>query len=423
MAVTAYTVTTSASGVNKIWRKIQGKLATALQYECEEFNMVDDLPSYDIDVSAREITVPLDINEGAGVASIAEGDFEAVPSSPNVDEITLNYVEFSKRFTASTVARILDENQAKAALKRQIVHQGTHAMRDLARHFSDQFYGSATAVLCQTTTAATQSSGAYTLANMYGTSSLGSAAQLADKFRVGDQVAIVSAGAIKTNGLGVITAISKTTPSITVTWAGSVVSVSGDSIVKANSMRNDASTVASCDYNKGLVGFEDMFTATSLHSLSGSTQPNWNAAYSDTTSGRFSGIKLHRAKQEIANAGGGKANMVVIDQGVRRDLLSLQQAALRFDDPFALEIDGEIKSKGVTFFDSRRVPSGRVYVYDKSSIKKLNVMPTPDGGGMAWGDAIRMENQAGYVFPINWVTQLVCLNRKNLAYFSSQTTS
>jgi hypothetical protein len=115
--------------------------------------------------------------------------------------------------------------------------------------------------------------------------------------------------------------------------------------------------------------------------------------------------------------------MVVIDQGVRRDLLSLQQAALRFDDPFALEIDGEIKSKGVTFFDSRRVPSGRVYVYDKSSIKKLNVMPTPDGGGMAWGDAIRMENQAGYVFPINWVTQLVCLNRKNLAYFSSQTTS
>jgi hypothetical protein len=43
-------------------------------------------------------------------------------------------------------------------------------------------------------------------------------------------------------------------------------------------------------------------------------------------------------------------------QGVYRDQLSLYQAAVRYDDPFAMEMDGDVKSKGRKFFKSRRVP-------------------------------------------------------------------
>src|SRR5690349_12101091 len=136
MAVGTYTPTASSS-VNKIWKKVQGDLQTALQFECEEYDLVDSFSEFDIDWSTREITVPLDINEGAGIATIAEGGYEARPSSPNAEEITLTWQHFNGRFTNSKIARWIDEKSRQAQIERQIVFQGRHKVRDLQRHFSD----------------------------------------------------------------------------------------------------------------------------------------------------------------------------------------------------------------------------------------------------------------------------------------------
>lgn len=419
MAATTYNVTTSASGVNKIWRKVQGELGVGFGFDVPEYDTMGSLKDYKIDISAREITVPLDINEGAGIASIDEGALEAVPSSPNVEELTLNYVLFSGRFTASVTAQLLDTYQRAAELKRQMVYQGQKKLQDLARHWGDYFYGLSTGVLCQTSTAATQVSGTYTLTNGYGQSSISNAALIADKFKVGDRVALIRSSALVTNAIGTVTAVTPATPSIAITWNGSVTSMANDNVVKANSMEN--TTLVGTDFNRGMTGLIDMSLTASVHNLSSGSVPNWSAAYSKTTSGRFSSTEFIRGKQEIAFQGGGKADRIIMAPGVYRDAIALQGGVLRFNDPLALEMDADLKTNGVKLFQSKRAPSSWVFMYDSNSIRKLDIMPKPDAP--TWGDAVRLIDNSGYVVPISLLTQLVCLNRKNLAYWSGQTES
>jgi hypothetical protein len=416
MASATYTPTLSSSGVNKVWRKVQGELQDGFGFDVPEWEQFDSIRGFDIDVSAREVTVPIDLAEGAGVASIAEGALEARPSSPNVEELTLNYILLNKRFTATVTAELLDKHQKAAQLKRQLVFQGKKAMQDVARDWADRLYGLSTGYLAQTSTVATQSSGVYTLKNMYGQTSLAHAAafpQIADKFKVGDAVALIRSGALVTNAIGLVTAVSKTTPSITVTWNGSVTSADDDYVVKANSLGN--TVLGDTDYNKSMNGFIDNAVTASIHGLS---HANYLPAYSDTTSTRFSGIKLRRMKDEIGFAGGGKMTKIFIGAGVYRDTLALQQAALRFHDPFALELDGDIKSKGVTFFTSKRVPAGWVFAFDAKSVRKLDVMPKP-GDNITWSDGVKIPDTSGYVFSINLLTQMVWINRANTAYIAN----
>lgn len=420
MAAATYTTTTSSSGVNKIWRKVQGELATGFGFAVPEWDTMQSLKDYKIDVSAREITVPLDITEGAGVASIDEGAQEAVPSTPNVEELTLNYVLFNTRFTASVTAQLLDLNQRAAQLKRQIIYQGQKEVQNLARHWADYSYGLTTGVLAQTSTAATQASGTYTLLNLYGQSSSNNFAQIADKFKVGDRVALIRASALVANAIGAITAVTAATPSIAITWNGSVTSMANDFVVKANSLEN--TTLVGTDFNRGMTGLIDMALTTSIHSLSGSSVPNWNAAYSKTAAGRFSSIEFIRGKQEVAFQGGGKADRILMAPGVYRDAIALQAGVLRFNDPLALEMDADLKTNGVKLFQSKRVPATWVFMFDSDSIRKLDVMPKPDNQ-ISWGDAVRQIDSSGYVFPISMLTQMVCTNRKNIAYWSGQTES
>jgi hypothetical protein len=422
MAVATYDVTANAA-VNNIWRKVQGDLQTALQFECEEWEMLDDLREFDIDWSAREITVPLDINEGSGVATIPEGGDEARPSSPNAEEITLSWQHFNKRFTISKIARWIDEKNREAQIERQIVFQGMHSVRDLKRHFSDYFYGFSTGVLALVDDAggSLTSDGDHVvpLKDGYGVAGIDDAAFLAGKFKVGDFVALVDGSSLVTNAIGEVTAVDATVPDIDVTWNGSADPDDGDKIVKANSLEN--TTITGTDFNRGLVGVLDGMTSVSVHSLSSSAAANWDVALADTASGRFSGIKLHKAKQEIGNEGGGKGNMVIWSQGVERDVLDQERAALRFDNPFALEIDGSPKSKGVKFHATRRVPPGYVFVMDKRSFRRMTLLPKP--GQPAWEDAYKLENKSGFVFNVDYPCALIHLNRRNYAYFSNQSES
>jgi hypothetical protein len=422
MAAASYSVLTN-SGVNKVWRKVQGDLQTALNFECEEWELLDEQKEFDIDWSAREITVPIDINEGAGVASIGEGADEARPSSPNAEELTLSWILLNKRFTISKTARWIDEKNRDAMIERQIVFQGMHAVRDIQRTFSDYFYGFSTGLLAKTDTDLSGGTDTLTLKDGYGMSDIDTASYLAAMFKPGDAIMVHNAGTLVTGAIGTIDAggVSSANGTLAVTWTGTPSdSTNGLSIVKANSLEN--TTLASgSDKDRGLVGVLDGMTSSSVHSLSTSTAPNWDVAYSDTASGRFSGIKLHRAKQEIANEGGGVLNLVLMDQGVERDLLSQYQAGVRFADSFALEIDGAVKSKGVKFFTSRRVPPGYVFCMDKKSFRKMSLLPKP--GQPAWEDAYKLQDKSGYIFSLDFPCQLVHTNRKNYAYFSSQTTA
>lgn len=418
-AAGTYDVSTSGTDLNKMWRKVQGDVATAIQFESEEWDLLDNLDEYDIDWSAREITIPVDIIKGIGIAKIPEGGYEARPSSPNLRDLTITWSLYNGRFTISKTAKWIDEKNREAMLTRQIVQQGKSKVRALASQFSDDFYGFSTGILCDTSTNATQSSGAYTIEDAYGVAGIDTAAYLCNLFEIGDYVALIRSAALVTNAIGVITAITVGTPSITVTWNGSVDSDANDSVVKANSLEN--TTLAGTDYNRGLVGLLDATSSASVHSLSNSTDANWDVAYSDTTAGRFSGIKLHRAKQEVANEGPGQLNLVLWAQGVERDVVSQYQAGVRFEDSFGMEIDGSVKSKGIKFFGSRRVPPGYVFGADKRSMRKMTLIPKPDQP--MWDDGEKIPDKSGFVFPIDYPVGLVWLARKNLVYWTGQTES
>lgn len=419
------TVTTSASGLNKLWRKVQGDVATGLNYVCEEWQQLDDLENFDIDWSFREITFPVRINKGVGASSIAEGGFETVPSSPNLEECTISWVQFNKRFTASLMAMYVSQKDPQAALEKQLVYQAMDAIDTMAAMFSDYFYGYSTAVLAITDTDVSGTTGTLTIKNGYGSSTITDATYISNLFRVGEYVALVAAGSdalIDANAIGKITAVTAATPSIAVTFIGSVSSytTNGIRIVKANAAgtANLDQTITGTDLNRGVTGLLDMSLSTTIQNISSSSVPDWTVAQSDTTGGRLTGLRIRKGKDQIKNYGGGKPNFLLTSQGVYRDMLGYQQSALRFTDPFALEMEGDIKNKGLTFFASRRTPPGYAWLMAKESFYRMNLLPKPKDGSIQWKDGQKLVDQNGLIFSIDWPVQMVTTNRRNLAVWS-----
>lgn len=418
MAAATQTATTGAS-VNKVWRKIQGDIVQGMQFEVEEFGRVGEITvPENTPWSAREVTMPVDIIEGGGIASIGEGGKLARPSTPNMEEITISILQFDGRFNATGLSEFGDKGDENQ-LERQLKYQGADKLRSMARHFGDYFYGVSTAYLAKVNAALTGTTLTHTLTAGYNQAGITDPTFIADKFRAGDYVALNRGnGTLVTNAIGYVGSVDRTNGALTVTWNGSVTSVSGDTVVKANNMEN--TTIEGTDYNRGFVGLIDMLTASTVHGLA-NTVARWNPSYSDTAAGRFSGSKLHRADDEIKNYGSSKGvDLVFIDQGVHRDLIAQERAALRVSDPFGMEVDGSIKSKGRKFFPTRRVPPGYVVPVDKSALALWSLTPKPDGR-YAWKDGKELIDDDLMVFDMRWPCALVCRSRSKLSYFTGQT--
>lgn len=425
MATATYSSTTS-SDLDDIWRKVQTKVHEGLNFMSEEWEQLEDLRKFKVDWTSREILVPLDITEGAGIASIPEGGYEARPSSPAAQSLSLSWVLFNGRFTVSkTVNWIRQRNQA-AMIMDQMKYQATKKVQDLGRHFGDYFFGVSTGYLAQTSTAATQSSGTYTLKNAYGQSTIDgsdatSAAYIGNMFKVGDYVALIQSAALVTNAIGQVTAVSESTPSITVTWNGSVTSTNNDYIVKANSTEN--TTIAGTDYSRGLVGLLDWLVTASVHGLSSSSIADWSVATSDTTGGRLTAVRIRKHIQTIKNEGGGTVNRIYLAQGVERDLFDQERAAVRFSDPGSMNLDGSVKYGNVKFHATRRVPPGFAIPVVSKSTRRMTLLPKPDGGAPVFADGDKLVNQSAHIFSIDFPCATVCTNRRNLSYFANLTES
>ncbi len=311
-------------------------------------------------------------------------------------------------------------DKSEAQVEKQLKYQGAHKLRDLSRHFSDYFYGTSNGYLAQASATQTQTTMTITLQGGYGVAGITDAAFIANKFKVGDWIGVINTGALVTNGIGQITAVGATQPRIVVVFNGSCTVTSADYIVKANSKGN--TTIAHTDYSRGLVGAVDITTTASVHSLSNSTDANWDVAYSDTTTQRFNGLEVIRADDEIHNKGGGKVTHILIDQGVRRDWINYERQSVRFSDPISMETDGSIKSKGRKILPTKRVPPGYVYCFDKSATTKWTLLPKPDGK-FSWGDGKEYIDENALVFRIDLPIALVTRNRRKWTYFTSKQTA
>lgn len=413
----AYAITTGGTTLNKVWRKSQGKLLSVYQTMVEEWSWLEKLRKFDINISAREITTPVDVTKPTNASIIPEGGFEDAPSTPGLQEITLTWSNYNKRWTTTLTSRFLSRLGQDNKVIDQFKYQGLKAIEGLSRTVGRDFYGFSTGILALNTTVGTNSTQTLTLSAGYGLAAISNAAYIASLFTVGDRVSLVRTGALVTNAIGTITAINAATPSITVVWNGSVTSANGDAVVPAGNVEN-ATLAGGTHFNLALTGLLDGMQSASLHGL---TDANWVAGYSDATGGRFTGPRLRRMRQAINNLGGGKLTDIIWSNGVSNDVFGLQAGAVRFTDSFKMELDGEATAKGVDFRTSQRVPPGFLFGFDRDSIRKFSLVDFPEEGDVVWDDGDKLQDQNAFVFSIDFPLAMVFTNRRNLAWFSGLT--
>ena len=385
---------TAVSDLAKGYRKTATKLYPAFKSRVEEFSWVDDIDDEDITPSGRENLIPLDIKRGYGTAMIVDGGYEARTITPAMNEGSFSFVEASSRFFISRLARAFDERARKQQIIRQIKYQSKKSLEGLARRVGLQFYGFSTGLVFQTSTASTATTGTYTIKNGFGLSTITDGTYLSSLVEVGDGVAIATGGTLTSNAIGTVSA-KATTPTVTVIWGGSVVSANNDEFYFANAVTD--ATIGATDYGRWPSGLLDGITSTSVMGLSSSTEANWAAAVNDSSGGRFSYVKLKKARQKIMNASDGTLSDVIWSNGVENDVEAGERAA-RIYSSSALDLDGSVKAKGVTFRTSQLVPPGYAFVLDKSKAmgKKLLTDKPAEDGSVDFGDLYKAEDRSGW---------------------------
>lgn len=426
MAQLTFTSTTSGSTLAKVHKKIQGNLLKGFQTKCEEWTWASKMKDFEVSPSAREVTVPIDITAQPMGGLIPEFGYESNAITAAPQEITTTWSNYNARFSFSVTSKILDQKHRQSQVIRQLKYQTMKLTEGMAKRVALSFYGKSTGVLADTSTNATSASQTLTLEDAFGEAGIDTAAYIASMFSVGDRIGLIRSAALVANGIGEITAVTPATPAIAVTMIGSADVDANDSVVLANSVEN--TTIAGTEYNLAPHGLLDFLGTASVHGLSSSSYPNWAAAANDTSGGRFTAVRLMYAQHQIANKGGGTANMLVVDQGVLRDMYAQERAALRFGAPSELDFAGDVKAKGFKILSSRYVPPGYAFVLDSSSIKRWTLVDMPGEEGPAVPDygsenIDKVQDRNGFVFSFDFPYTWICTNRGNLAGFSGLTTA
>lgn len=409
--------TTTQTQAQKIWRKVQGTAVDGINFKVEELKLIGSLSNAKLAPSLREVTRPVFVRRGGGIASISEGAAKARPSSPRIDEISVSLVHLQKQFAIAQLVLMITRMGGDTQVQKQFKTQLKFAVSAFSDEVGDMFWGPSSGILAQTDTNLSGATTELTLDNGFNQSWISDAAYLVDRFKEGgaaneaDYCHVLSSGSLVTDAYGWVSAKNSSTGTITLTWVGSAPSSSTDNlqIVKANSLESTDN-----NYNKAFVGITEALTASSLHGL---THDNWAVAYSDTTGGRLDGTRLEAAIDAIEDKGGVKPDKVMWAKGVKRDVKAQYKSALQFTDAYAIPIDGDVKHKGLEFFASRRVPPGFAVTMDSSSVEKFFWKPSLDeADGMSESDLMESEDYTFSVGKIDLVGNLVYNRRLGFAY-------
>ncbi len=304
----------------------------------------------------------------------------------------------------------------------QLTAQSTQKMQAMIEEWSDKFWGQSSGILARTNGSVSGTTGVVvTTTSGYDQSWITNPFYLATLIRVGDKIAVLDSGtnALITNGFGTVTARNTTTGSWTVTFSGAVTITAGMGIVKANNL--EQTTVAGgTDLNNGITGMTEAFLSTSLHGQSGATYQYWNAAYANTTAGRFTLTKLLAMRQAIQDGCKLRMNAIHASHGVWRDINKELQAAVRFDSPMGLLFDGSIKTKE-GMHDEKRVPPGSVWGMATKALSIWDIYKM--NGDKSENDMLPYTDYAADVGRVDWFGNLIWASRQALGYAYSQTES
>ena len=412
LTATATTSTTLAS----IWKKFQYKVTPAVSYKVPEFQMVSDMAAGKYLPTTREVLRPIRIKQGFGIGAINEGGARALPGTAAPIDLSLTLNHYQGQFAIPQKIQLIAQNGGDDAM---IMNQLKYAAQDkfdaFTRYLGDAVYLPSTGVRATTDTDLAGASTTLTLTNGLNQSWITDGAYISRLFAPNDKVACLVAGVRSTNAVGTITAVA-TTPTIAVTWDGTAPSdtTNGLQVVLANTMDN-----AVDDYNKMFsANLMDILTAVSVHGVSNSVNPETSISYSDTTGGRFTGTRLMRGQDNIANFSPYEADSCIMDQGVHRDMVAQYSSQLRFSTPYKMDTDGSIAAEGITFFKTKRVPPGFVCLYAKAAWEKFFGRPDIDDfKNIEWSDLRPSETYTFSYGGLDFVGNLVVNCRPAFAYW------
>jgi len=115
-------------------------------------------------------------------------------------------------------------------------------------------------------------------------------------------------------------------------------------------------------------------------------------------------------------------NRVIYSQGVRRDIISGERAALRYDNSTDFDWDGEISTKGIKYYTSVLAPPGLFMGYNSDCISKKVLSDKPDyEGGPSMFELDKVQDRGAYAASLNFIYARVWTNRAGTGYASGLT--
>jgi hypothetical protein len=430
MATNPAPANTTVTSLADLSKKTNTDVMVGIRRKTKEYGWFDDTPDEKITPSGNEMRLVLDIAYQTGGAMIPDGGYEDQATTVAPQHGTFTFVQMNKRYSFTTLAKGYDAKGRAGYIQRQIQYQSIKAVEAIARKVGLQTYGFSTGTVAVVN--ATNGAGAaqidIQLKNTFGTTLLPGTSAAGkvyntNLFRVGEPVALVRGSTVQDFGVVVASpAASGLAGAIDITFNGSVTPTANDLIVFASAVTDTALT--GTDTNRWPVGMLDMMTSASVHGLATSAAAEWQAAYANTAGGRMSYQVQEAMVNAVDNFSGSDMNRVIYSQGVRRDMIAGERAALRYDSSSSMDWNGEVGTKGIKYFTSVLAPTGMFMGWNNDAIGKKVLSDKPDyEGGPDIFSLDKVQDKGAVAASFDFIYARICNARRGLAYAANLTES
>lgn len=405
------------SDFQKAYKRSTTKLYRTYTRRVPEYRMMDDIGDEEIVPSGRENLIPLDVAPGFGAHMVDDAGMEGRTETPGLEEGSFVFNHINARFSISLRAQAFDRVARSNQIIRQVKYQSLKCVEAVMRKFAFMYYGFSTGVLAQCNGAqGAATSHTILLKNGFGLAAVSAPAYLASMYVVGEGVALIRAGALVANAIGDVTAVNKTTGSITVSWIGSVTIADNDQIVYANGVTGNS--IAETDYNKWNVGLLDILTSASVHGVATASVPSWAAALYDTNGGSFGFVKVKKLRQALENSGDTMLRRVLMANGVENDAQARERGALLWSDSGSMNWDATVKAKGVSFDTSRFTPPTYAFAHGADAWGKKVITEKPDEEELIeFGKLFKAEDRSALKGGVDMICANICRSRSRFAAY------
>lgn len=375
---------TQVTTVADLYKKQNTDVKTGIKLVTEEASWYREFPKENIVVSGNENRIPVILSQPLVAASIPDGGNERIMQTPAPTHGAFLPTQMNVRHGFTGLAMAYDNKARAGMIENQLEYQAMMSGYSIGRTIGLSNYG--TSVGTQAVVKTTGSGSAtqvVPLKNAYGSATFvpGGDGGIQDTylsaiFRVGEKIALIRASAIVE--FGTITASPSASSGIgfiDVTFNSSITPTANDLIVFA--MADGDNTITGTDFNNTAYGLTDFLTGASPMGIAQASFPLWAPGSAVTTSQRLSYAVKERMINECWNAGGGKIDRFIIAQGVRRDAISGELGARRYDSA-ETDIEGDLNAGGgQKYYTSQLAFPATMVGWYKGAITKIELADQP----------------------------------------------